>query len=160
VKIYENYGRKESWMVIRFGKYGRKIITIQLGFLPYFPYNDNFLPYFPYHFTIFSNIFHIISLFNLLFFCISKIFSLFDLGLKIWKLWKKGKLNSEMIWKIWKKSKLNSEKRWKIQRKSKLNSEKIGKWVLFSLSASYNLINFYELAFSLVICPFPAILFS
>jgi hypothetical protein len=29
---------------------------------------------------------------------------------KIWKIWKKGKLNSEMIWKIWKKSKLNSEK--------------------------------------------------
>jgi hypothetical protein len=21
----------------------------------------------------------------------------------IWKIWKKGKLNSEMIWKIWKK---------------------------------------------------------
>jgi hypothetical protein len=26
---------------------------------------------------------------------------------KIWKLWKKGKLNGEKIWKIWKKSKLN-----------------------------------------------------
>jgi hypothetical protein len=26
------------------------------------------------------------------------------------KIWKKGKLNSEMIWKIGKKSKLNSEK--------------------------------------------------
>jgi hypothetical protein len=33
-------------------------------------------------------------------------------------------LNSEKIWKIWKKSKLNSEEIWK---KSKLNSEKIGK---------------------------------
>ena len=32
--------------------------------------------------------------------------------------------------------------------------------ILFSLSASYNLIIFYELALSLVICPFPAILFS
>jgi hypothetical protein len=28
---------------------------------------------------------------------------------KIWKAWKKGKLNSEMIWKIWKKSQVNSE---------------------------------------------------
>jgi hypothetical protein len=27
----------------------------------------------------------------------------------IWKIWKKGKLNSGKIWKIWKKSKLNSE---------------------------------------------------
>jgi hypothetical protein len=75
-----------------------------------------------------------------------------------------------MIWKIWKKSKLNREKRWKIQRKSKLNSAKIGKWVVVVVveakmvvvvvANSYNLINFYELAFSLVICPFPAILFS
>jgi hypothetical protein len=32
--------------------------------------------------------------------------------------------------------------------------------ILFSLSASYNLIIFYELAHSLVICPFAAILFS
>jgi hypothetical protein len=32
--------------------------------------------------------------------------------------------------------------------------------ILFSLSVSYNLIIFYELALSLVICPFPAILFS
>ena len=29
---------------------------------------------------------------------------------KIWKRWKKAKLNSEKIWKIWKKSKLNSKK--------------------------------------------------
>jgi hypothetical protein len=33
-------------------------------------------------------------------------------------------LISEKIWKIWKKSKLNSEEIWK---KSKLNSEMIGK---------------------------------
>jgi hypothetical protein len=32
--------------------------------------------------------------------------------------------------------------------------------ILFSLSASYNLIIFYELALLLIICPFPAILFS
>ena len=31
----------------------------------------------------------------------------------IWKIWKKGKLNSGKIWKIWKKRKLNSEKIWK-----------------------------------------------
>jgi hypothetical protein len=36
---------------------------------------------------------------------------------KIWKVWKKNKLNSEKIWKIWKKSKLNSEMIWKIQKK-------------------------------------------
>ena len=29
---------------------------------------------------------------------------------KIWKLWKKDKLNCEKIWTIWKKGKLNSEK--------------------------------------------------
>ena len=45
----------------------------------------------------------------------------------IWKIQKKGKLNSEKIWKIWKKGKLNSEKRGKFWKKSKLNSEKIWK---------------------------------
>ena len=33
--------------------------------------------------------------------------------------------NSEKIWKIWKKGKLNSGKIWKIQKKGKLNSKKI-----------------------------------
>jgi hypothetical protein len=28
-------------------------------------------------------------------------------------MWKKGRLNSEMIWKTWKKSKLKCEKIWK-----------------------------------------------
>ena len=28
----------------------------------------------------------------------------------IWKIWQKGKSNSEKIWTIWKKDKLNSEK--------------------------------------------------
>jgi hypothetical protein len=28
----------------------------------------------------------------------------------IWKIWKKGKSNSDKIWPIWKKDKLNSEK--------------------------------------------------
>jgi hypothetical protein len=35
----------------------------------------------------------------------------------IWKIWKKGKSNSDKIgkiWKIWKKSKLNSEMLWKL----------------------------------------------
>jgi hypothetical protein len=41
----------------------------------------------------------------------------------IWKIWKKGKLNSEQIRKIW-KSKLKSEKIWEIQKKGKLNNEK------------------------------------
>jgi hypothetical protein len=35
----------------------------------------------------------------------------------IWKIWKKGKMNSEIIWKIWKKDKLNSDKTWKIRKK-------------------------------------------
>ena len=30
-----------------------------------------------------------------------------------WKIWKKSKLNSEMIWKIWKKGKLKCEMIWK-----------------------------------------------
>jgi hypothetical protein len=36
-------------------------------------------------------------------------------------MWKKPKLNSEMIWKIWKKGKLKREKIWKIWMKAKLN---------------------------------------
>ena len=35
----------------------------------------------------------------------------------IWKISKKGKLNSENIWKLWKKSKLNSERFGKYRRK-------------------------------------------
>ena len=35
----------------------------------------------------------------------------------IWKIWNKGKSNSEKIWDIWKKGKLNSEMIWKIQEK-------------------------------------------
>ena len=27
-----------------------------------------------------------------------------------WRIWKKGKSNSDKIWKIWKKGKLNNEK--------------------------------------------------
>ena len=36
----------------------------------------------------------------------------------IWKIWKKGKLNSDKIWTIWKKGKLNSEMIWKIRKKN------------------------------------------
>ena len=32
---------------------------------------------------------------------------------KIWKTWKKAKLNREKIWKLWKKSKSTSDKIWK-----------------------------------------------
>jgi hypothetical protein len=39
---------------------------------------------------------------------------------KIWKIWKKSRLNSEMIWKIWKKDKLKCEKIWKILKKSQI----------------------------------------
>jgi hypothetical protein len=28
----------------------------------------------------------------------------------IWKIWKKGNVNSEKIWKIWKKGKSNNER--------------------------------------------------
>jgi hypothetical protein len=49
-------------------------------------------------------------------------------------------------------------KRWKIQRKVKLNSEKIEE--MGGGGGDGNLIIFYELALLLVICPFPAILFS
>ena len=46
---------------------------------------------------------------------------------KTGKLWKKGKLNSEMFWKLWKKSKLNSEKIWKIQKKTMKRYGKYGR---------------------------------
>jgi hypothetical protein len=59
----------------------------------------------------------------------------------IWKIWKKGKLNSEKMWKIWKKvgwmvkwhgkygkkSQVKCEMIWKLWKKSKLNSDKIWK---------------------------------
>ena len=45
----------------------------------------------------------------------------------IWQIWKKGKLKCEMIWKIWKKGKSNSEKIWKIQKKIVKRYEKYGK---------------------------------
>ena len=35
----------------------------------------------------------------------------------IWKIWKKGKSNSDKIGKIW-KSKLNSDKIWKVWKKT------------------------------------------
>ena len=34
----------------------------------------------------------------------------------------------DKIWKVWKKNKLNSEKIWKIQKKSQSNSEKYGNY--------------------------------
>ena len=43
----------------------------------------------------------------------------------IWKIQKKGKLNSGKIGKIWKICKLNSEMIWKTWKKGKSNSEKI-----------------------------------
>ena len=46
---------------------------------------------------------------------------------KIWKIWKKDKLNSEMIQKIWKKSKLNCEMIWKIWKKIVKRYEKYGR---------------------------------
>jgi hypothetical protein len=39
---------------------------------------------------------------------------------KILKIWKKGKLDSEMLWKLWRKDKLNSEMIWKTRKKCKL----------------------------------------
>ena len=45
----------------------------------------------------------------------------------IWKIWKKGKPNSEKIWKIWKKNRLNSEMIWKIQKKIVKRQGKYGR---------------------------------
>ena len=58
---------------------------------------------------------------------------------KIWKIckkgklnsemkWKKGKLNSDKIWTIWKKGKLNSEMKWKPWMKSKLKVKRYEKY--------------------------------
>jgi hypothetical protein len=47
----------------------------------------------------------------------------------IGKIWKKSRLNSEMIWKIRKKSKLNSEMIWKIQKNIVKRNEKYGRKV-------------------------------
>jgi hypothetical protein len=70
----------------------------------------------------------------------------------IWKICKKGNLNSEKIGKIWKKGKLNSEKICKIWKKPKC-------WWWW-WQGCLRPISFYELAFSLDICHFPAIVFS
>jgi hypothetical protein len=42
----------------------------------------------------------------------------------IWKIWQKGKSNSDKIWKIWKKGKLNSETIWKIWKKGNVEKGK------------------------------------
>jgi hypothetical protein len=55
VKRFGKYGRKVNWIVKWFGKYGN--FTIQLIFLPYFPY----------HFTIFFHVFPIFSQFSSVF---------------------------------------------------------------------------------------------
>jgi hypothetical protein len=44
-------------------------------------------------------------------------------------MWKKSRLNSEMIWKIWKKSKLNNETISKIQKTIVKRYEKYGRKV-------------------------------
>jgi hypothetical protein len=46
---------------------------------------------------------------------------------KIWKIWKKSRLNSEMIWNILRKSRLNSEMLWKLQKKIVKRYEKYGR---------------------------------
>jgi hypothetical protein len=46
----------------------------------------------------------------------------------IWKIWKKGMLNSDKIWTIWKKGKLNSEMKWKPWMRSKLKVKRYEKY--------------------------------
>ena len=46
----------------------------------------------------------------------------------ILKIWKKSKLNSEMIWKIWQKGKLNRYKIWTIWTKGELKVKRYGKY--------------------------------
>jgi hypothetical protein len=45
------------------------------------------------------------------------------------KIGQKGKSNSDKIWTIWKKCKLNCEIIWKIRKKDKSNSDKI--WTIW-----------------------------
>jgi hypothetical protein len=80
MKWYGKYGRKASWIVIKYGQYGRTqgnpyLFTFQLTFLPYFSYlftfQFTFLPYFP--------------------------------NLSTWKDIENAEENCEMILKIWKK---------------------------------------------------------
>jgi hypothetical protein len=88
----------------------------------------------------------------------------------IWKIWKKGKSNSDKIGKIWKNISFhyfllyfpNFPYHLTFQLTFFPYFPVICPFpaILFSLSVSYNLIIFYEQALSLVICPFPAILFS
>jgi hypothetical protein len=47
----------------------------------------------------------------------------------IWKIWKKGKLNSGKIRKIWKKGKSNSAEIWEIQKKIVKRYDKDGRKV-------------------------------
>jgi hypothetical protein len=86
----EKYGRNQSWIVIRFGKFRRKLWNIFKSF----------------HIQLtFLHIFNIISLFNWLFFHIFYIFSLFNLLFFIFSKFSTIQLtmNSEKIWKIQKK---------------------------------------------------------
>jgi hypothetical protein len=135
--------RKASWIVKRYGKYGRKDgkdmknteensgKIWKLKWWQNFVRNIRlaFLPYFPYLFTIYFCIFQIFSQFNLLFFDIFHIISLFSSIFSI-SLNYFRQLKCEMLWKIWKKimkwygkygrkvSRI-SEKLWKIWNKSK-----------------------------------------
>jgi hypothetical protein len=110
VKRYGNYKGKISWIATYFSSIFSISFHDSTCLSSIFSISfHNFLLYFHYLFTIFFHIFPIFSLFNLSFFHI--------------KIWKKGKLNSEMIWKIWKKCKLKYEMIWKIWRKGKSNSD-------------------------------------
>jgi hypothetical protein len=46
----------------------------------------------------------------------------------IWKIWKKGKSNSDKVWIIWKKDKLNSEMIWKYGIKASRIVKRFGKY--------------------------------
>jgi hypothetical protein len=156
---------------IRYGQYGRKASLIV-----------NRIFHISSHFNLgFFHIFHIISHFNLGFFHIFHIFSLFSSVFSKFSISFQISTYSEKIGKIWKKDKLNSGKIWKIKwwqtfvRNAIIEINNVImkiKWraysffpyfpvicpfpaILFSLSVSYHLIIFYELALSLVICPFP-----
>jgi hypothetical protein len=112
-----------------------------------------FLTYFPYHFTISS----VLSIsFHSKLKC-KMIWKIWQKGKsnseKIWIIWKKPKLNSENIWKIQKKSKLNSEMRWKIQKKSKLSSERHICPYHFTIQSNFLVYFSYLFAFQLTFLP-------
>jgi hypothetical protein len=133
VKRNGKYGRNVGWIVKWYGKYGRKVsyfsfvFSTSFHYLTFLFFRNVCTKSVSLRFSVFRMLTDFVCLYNYEFWLSLCKIVRSSVILLLRKIWKKRRLNSEMIWKIWKKSKLKCEMIWKIWKKSKLNSEKIGK---------------------------------